>query len=63
MIMNEETRTKVKQAIISRWDEFELKGELANAIMDGFIFGQYDNNNHIMIDEIWDVVQEVESEG
>jgi len=60
--MDEKIKSEMKSIIISEWDKYELKQELAKMVEYGYIFGPYANNLHFNIDEIWEIVKEVESE-
>jgi len=41
--MNDLKRQEIKELIISLWDSYEDKTELAKHIENGYIFGEYAN--------------------
>ena len=54
-------KSEIKQYIIDDWNNFIYKNDLAADIKLKYIFGPYSYNQHINIDDIWEIVQEVES--
>lgn len=57
--MNDLKRQEIKDLIISLWDSYEDKTELAKHIENGYIFGEYANNEHYMIDSLTAIIAEV----
>lgn len=60
--MNDEKKLQIKEILLNEWDNFEYKNELAAMVVNGFIFGKYAENEHLNIDEVWAICQEIELE-
>jgi hypothetical protein len=52
----------MKDIIIKEWDNYADKYELANMVMEGFIFGKYATSEHYPIDDIVAICKEVDAE-
>lgn len=57
--MNDLKRQEIKDLIISLWDSYEDKAEMAKHIENGYIFGEYANNEHYKIDDLTAIIAEV----
>ncbi len=60
--MNDLKRQEIKDLIISLWDSYEDKTELAKEIERGYIFKPYGENEHYMIDSLVALIKEVDLE-
>lgn len=60
--MNDLKRQEIKNLIISLWDNYEDKTELAKNVENGYIFGEYGENEHYRIDDIVAIIAEVNLE-
>jgi hypothetical protein len=60
--MSEEKKIEIIADINGMWDEYYTKGELAEAIENGYIFGPMGENEHYKRDEIMALINEVELE-
>jgi hypothetical protein len=53
---------KVKELINLHWDDFYTPRELAEFLLNGFVFGPFGRNEHYLIDEYMTLINEVEIE-
>lgn len=60
--MNDLKRQEIKELVISLWDSYEDKTELAKEIERGYIFKPYGENEHYLIDDIVAIIAEVNLE-
>lgn len=51
--MNELKRQEIKNLMLTLWDSYESKADLAGHIIDGYIWGTYANSQHFSWDEIY----------
>ena len=60
--MNDLKRQEIKDLVVSLWDNYEDKTELAKHIENGYIFGEYASNEQYNIDDITAIIAEVNLE-
>ena len=60
--MDESSHDEIKQHLLNDWDKWQYKNELARDVMMKYIFGPYERNEHLSIDDIWAICQEIEAE-
>jgi len=60
--MNEQKQIEIKALINQLWDTYKDKAEMAKHIENGYIFGDYADNEHYSIDEITNLIKEVDLE-
>jgi len=49
----------IRKIALEHWEEFEYKPELAKFIQEGLVFGEFATDDHMNIDDIWSVVQQI----
>lgn len=60
--MNISEKNKIKNLVISLWDNYKNKEDITKEIESGYIFGEYANNKHYRADDIFSIVKEVDLE-
>ena len=57
------TQSKVKSIIKEHRKEYTFKYDLAQHIIQGFIFGPYGKKKHLKIDEVFDLIDQYDNGG
>lgn len=60
--MTEEKRKEIKEILIKEWDNYSDRPTLANAVMEGYIFGKYAQSEHYPIDLFTQIIAEIDAE-
>jgi hypothetical protein len=60
--MSENKKIQILALINQHWDDFYTAQELAVYLEDGFIFGEFGDNEHYLTDEFMQLIKEVEAQ-